>query len=237
MCNPLTWPVDGAKCEHLAHITGGEVQVATRIPAATSKMRKVPRQARSRATIEAILDAAAHILGERGWSATTTNAVAERAGVSIGSLYQYFPNKLALVEATRRRHFDELLAVLCTATDDTRSRACRIVAFVDGMIDVHRRFPAAHRVLLEEAPRDAAGAATHRRFETEYRKGCEALFTANMRGNATDTRIAARVLAAAVAGVVHEAARLDILASPALRQELIALVEACLSKRRAVAGK
>ncbi|MGY3485880.1 AcrR family transcriptional regulator [Bradyrhizobium sp. USDA 4011] len=211
--------------------------MATRIPATTSKMRKAPRQARSRATIEAILDAAAHILGERGWAATTTNAVAERAGVSIGSLYQYFPNKLALVEATRRRHFDELLAVLRTATDDTKSRAHRIVAFVDGIIEVHRRFPAAHRVLLEEAPRDAASAATHRRFETEYRKGCEALFTANRRGNVANGDIAAQVLAAAVAGVVHEAARRDILASPVLRQELIALVEARLSKRRAAGGK
>ena len=56
--------------------------MATRIPGPASAMRKAPRQARSRATIEAILDAAAHILGERGWAATTTNAVAERAGAS-----------------------------------------------------------------------------------------------------------------------------------------------------------
>ena len=134
-------------------------------------MRKAPRQARSRATIEIILEGAARILGERGWAATTTNAVAATAGVSIGSLYQYFPNKLALVEAVRRRHFDEVLAVLRAATDAATPRARRVAAFVDGMIAVHRRFPAAHRVLLEEAPRDAASEATHRRFETEYRSG------------------------------------------------------------------
>src|SRR5690554_5756545 len=103
-------------------------------------MRKAPRQARSRATIEIILEGAARILGERGWAATTTNAVAATAGVSIGSLYQYFPNKLALVEAVRRRHFDEVLAVLRAATDAATPRARRVAAFVDGMIAVHRRF-------------------------------------------------------------------------------------------------
>ena len=201
-------------------------------------MRKAPRQARSRATIEIILEGAARILGERGWAATTTNAVAATAGVSIGSLYQYFPNKLALVEAVRRRHFDEVLAVLRAATDAATPRARRVAAFVDGMIAVHRRFPAAHRVLLEEAPRDAASEATHRRFETEYRSGCDAFFTANRRGDtAVDSAIAAQVLAAAVAGVVHDAARLGLLASPLFRRELIALVESSLARRRAAADR
>jgi AcrR family transcriptional regulator len=199
-------------------------------------MRKAPRQARSRATIEAILDAAAHILGERGWAATTTNAVAERAGASIGSLYQYFPNKLALVEAVRRRHFDEVLAMLHAAADTRSSRARRIATLADGMIAVHLRFPAAHRVLLEEAPRGATSDATHHRFEVEYRRGWEALFAANARRHsAAGVAIAAQVLAAAVAGVVHDAARLGMLASPALRRELIALIESCLSRRRTTA--
>ena len=79
-------------------------------------------------TTEAILDAAAHILGERGWAGITTNAVAETAGVSIGSLYQYFPNKLALIEAVRRLHFDELLSVLRVATDNNIPRARSIAA-------------------------------------------------------------------------------------------------------------
>jgi len=201
-------------------------------------MRKAPRQARSRATIEIILEGAARILGERGWAATTTNAVAATAGVSIGSLYQYFPNKLALVEAVRRRHFDEVLAVLRAATDAATPRARRVAAFVDGMIAVHRRFPAAHRVLLEEAPRDAASEATHRRFETEYRSGCDAFFTANRRGDtAVDSAIPAQVLAAAVAGVGHDAARLGLLASPLFRRELIALVESSLARRRAAADR
>jgi AcrR family transcriptional regulator len=209
------------------------IRLATRIPAPADAIRKEPRQARSRATIAAILDAAAHILGERGWAGITTNGVAETAGVSIGSLYQYFPNKLALVEAVRRRHFDEVLAVLRAAADSAMPRARRIAAFVDGTIAVHSRYPAAHRVLLEEAPHGKEAAATHRLFETEYQKGCAAFFAANARGSAAHPRIAAQVLAAAVAGVVHDAARQEMLDSPALRQELIALVESRLGRRSA----
>jgi len=55
--------------------------------------RKLPQQDRSKVTVEAILTAAAHILTEHGYDNTSTNRIAERAGVSIGSLYQYFPNK------------------------------------------------------------------------------------------------------------------------------------------------
>lgn len=65
--------------------------------------RRTPRQARSRATWEAIVEAAAQILERRGPDALTTNRVAERAGVSIGTLYQYFSDKQALLLAAARR--------------------------------------------------------------------------------------------------------------------------------------
>lgn len=68
--------------------------------------RKTPRQARARATVDAILMAAAHILKNEGAEHITTNRIAEVAGVSIGSLYQYFPNKGAVVAALRERHHD-----------------------------------------------------------------------------------------------------------------------------------
>jgi len=205
--------------------------LATRIASPSGTMRKEPRQARSRATIDAILDAAAHILGDRGWTGLTTNTVAEIAGVSIGSLYQYFPNKLALIEAVRRRHFDEVLAVLRAAADDRMTRRKRVEALVDGMIAVHSRYPAAHRVLLEESPRGADTGSAHDRFEVECRKGYETLFKANARA-AADVRVGAQVLAGAVAGAVHEAARQGTLGAPVLKKELIALVQAYLSSRR-----
>jgi AcrR family transcriptional regulator len=65
--------------------------------------RKSPRQARSTATVDAILEAAARILERDGPARLNTNAVAERAGVSVGSLYQYFPNKDAIVSALLSR--------------------------------------------------------------------------------------------------------------------------------------
>ena len=65
--------------------------------------RRRPRQARSRATWEAIVEAASQILERRGPEALNTNAVAERAGVSIGTLYQYFADKRALLIAAARR--------------------------------------------------------------------------------------------------------------------------------------
>ncbi|EOH6038345.1 TetR/AcrR family transcriptional regulator [Acinetobacter baumannii] len=70
--------------------------------------RKRPRQARSVATFEAILEAAARILESLGFAGFNTNAVAERAGVSIGSLYQYFPSKDALIVELIRRERTKL---------------------------------------------------------------------------------------------------------------------------------
>jgi AcrR family transcriptional regulator len=193
-------------------------------------MRKAPQQARSRATIEAVLDAAARILGERGWMGLTTNAAAEVAGVSIGSLYQYFPNKLALVEAVRQRHFDEVLAVLRAAADNKVTRERRIEALVDGMIAVHSRYPAAHRVLLEESPRGGDARLAHDRFDVECRAAFEALVKANSR-RTTDVRIVAQVLAGAIVGAVHEAARQGTLGSPILRNQIVDLARSYLSKR------
>ena len=82
--------------------------------------RKHPRQARSAATVEAILDASAHILERGGLEALNTNAIAERAGVSIGSLYQYFPGKDAILAALIRRKRRTLLDDICGAAERGR---------------------------------------------------------------------------------------------------------------------
>ncbi|WP_417268854.1 TetR/AcrR family transcriptional regulator [Celeribacter sp.] len=84
-------------------------------PDPAPKPKKTPRQARARATFQAILEAAAHILQHSGPTALTTNLIAERAGVSIGSLYQYFPSKDAiiseLIRELRREMRDDILAM------------------------------------------------------------------------------------------------------------------------------
>jgi len=73
------------------------------MPTKTGHHRKKPRQARSVATVGIILDAAALVLVDEGYDRATTNRIAERAGVSIGSLYQYFPNRDALFGALHGR--------------------------------------------------------------------------------------------------------------------------------------
>jgi AcrR family transcriptional regulator len=70
----------------------------------TSSPRKSPSQERSRQTVERILDAAARIFHEQGYAGATTNDIADEADLSIGSLYQYFPNKDALLAALTKRH-------------------------------------------------------------------------------------------------------------------------------------
>ena len=70
----------------------------------TSSPRKSPSQDRSRQTVERILEAAARIFHEQGYAGATTNDIADEAGLSIGSLYQYFPNKDALLAALTKRH-------------------------------------------------------------------------------------------------------------------------------------
>jgi len=116
--------------------------------------RKQPKQARSEQMVESILEAAARVLAERGYAAATTNLVAARAGVSVGSLYQYFPNKDSLVAALHERHADQMEAAIEKALDaaDPRSLPKQIEAMVRAMVAVHQISPQLHRVLEQEFP-------------------------------------------------------------------------------------
>jgi AcrR family transcriptional regulator len=87
------------------------------VPAERAKPRRTPSQQRSRQRVETILEAAARVFAEQGFDAASTEMIAERAGTSIGSIYQFFPNKLALFERLaarcleqQRQAFDELFA-------------------------------------------------------------------------------------------------------------------------------
>src|SRR6187551_1284531 len=74
--------------------------------------RKRPRQERSKATVDTILEATTRVLKKQGFDGLSTNAVAAQAGVSIGSLYQYFPNKEALVAKLIDRHMEDMNAAI-----------------------------------------------------------------------------------------------------------------------------
>ncbi len=114
--------------------------------------RKKPRQGRARVTVDAILESAAHILVESGYEQLTTNRVAEKAGVSIGSLYQYFPNKEALVGELVDRHCDRLNAIvgetLLSAGELTPRDLAR--ALVRGVYRAQYENPALIRVLRQQ---------------------------------------------------------------------------------------
>ncbi|MBX9298353.1 TetR/AcrR family transcriptional regulator [Chromobacterium vaccinii] len=200
-----------------------EADVSTRIPGPAAAMRKAPRQARSRAMVDAIVEAGARVLDARGWAGFTTNEVAGVAGVSIGSLYQYFPDKTALVDAIRRRHFDAVLAALRPAADGQAG----LEGLVDGMLAIHRDYPALHRVLLD-LPNPYAGEAAFRAFQDEYLRLYGAI-VARHRGPDDADGVAAHLLSSAVEGVIHNAARRGLLAHPGLRRELLGLVCAYLS--------
>ncbi len=79
------------------------------------KPRKAPVQARSSASVEAMLDATLQVLVRDGRQRLTTTRVAERAGVSVGTLYQYFPNKSSLLQAALRRHLDGVRDLVCAS--------------------------------------------------------------------------------------------------------------------------
>jgi AcrR family transcriptional regulator len=117
--------------------------------------RKMPLQARSRATVDAILAATARLLVKQGFDRTSTNQVAEAAGVSIGSLYQYFPSKESLVAALLDQHHDEMRAVLVSELERVRQApvADAVRAVIEAMLRAHAVDPALHRVLMEQVPK------------------------------------------------------------------------------------
>lgn len=117
--------------------------------------RKMPAQARSRVTVDAIVQATTYILTETGWDGLTTNAIAARAGVNIGSLYQYFPNKEAIIAEIQRRHTEAIQAELHRALDLMPGKSSlreALTLVVQMLINQHRNSPAVHKVISEELP-------------------------------------------------------------------------------------
>ncbi len=207
----------------------------TRIPAPPATMRKQPRQARSRASVAAIVEAGAQVLGRGGWAAFNTNLVAEVAGVSIGTVYQYFPNKAVLVDAIRRRHYEAVLRAVRATGDETRSLRSRIEELVEGLASAHAGAPALHRALLDEAPHESVDEATQA-FERAYVAAFQRLLDP---GEARVSRVsrgtveaAASVLAAAVEGMIHDAARQGAAGRARVMAEQVRLVRAYVQATR-----
>lgn len=170
--------------------------------------RKAPRQQRSRLTVAALLDAAAQVFERHGYAAGTTNRIAERAGVSIGSLYQYYPNKDAILVALVDRHIDEGVATLQPILEELIEEAPPLEdgmrRLVEAMVALHRGRPKLHRVLFEEAPRPPA---LRRRLDALQFAAAEAIAAYLATRSAEidrDPRLAARIVIQVIETVTHE---------------------------------
>jgi AcrR family transcriptional regulator len=120
--------------------------------------RKNASQERSRVTVEALIEATARILVREGFDKASTNRIAQEAGVSIGSLYQYFPGKEALVAAVIERHNRDLMQVVRSSLAEAEAQPVEqaLRRLVGAAIEAHRVDPKLHRVLAEQTPRIGA---------------------------------------------------------------------------------
>lgn len=111
--------------------------------------RKHPVQARSRRTVDDILEGAARVFRREGWQATT-NRIAEVAGVGVGSLYEYFPNKESLLLALAERHVELAEREVTRAIDAPSSPA--LLAELQSAILASQRFPSEALGLVRDVP-------------------------------------------------------------------------------------
>jgi AcrR family transcriptional regulator len=113
-------------------------------------------QRRSRATLDLVLTAAAQVFETHGYARGTTNRIAERAGVSVGTLYQYFPSKEAVAVALLEGHIRETTRTLHEWVGHMVSRRHglreALEDYIRGILDVHRAHPRLQHMLLEETP-------------------------------------------------------------------------------------
>jgi AcrR family transcriptional regulator len=157
--------------------------------------------------VEAILEAAAQILVERGFDGASTNLIARRAGVSIGSLYQYFPNKESLVAALIERHFVESMQLVPQEFREGREMPVRdaVRLAVDFAIEAHRKSPELHQVLMEQVPRIVSGQVTQLIERMLHGIVYDYLETHREEIRPRNLRIAAFILTQMIEGLTHGA--------------------------------
>ena len=130
-----------------------------RIGATKKSHRRRPKQRRAHQTVDAVLDAVVRVLKREGYKAVTTNRVAEVAGVSIGSVYQYFPDKQAIFVALHQRHIDQIDRMVETKLIENAASSLDELmrAMIEGMIDAHSADPELYELLATEVPHRADG--------------------------------------------------------------------------------
>jgi AcrR family transcriptional regulator len=188
----------------------------------TEKTRRTPRQPRSEATVEAILDAAFQLLEQGGLRALTTNHIAERAGVSVGTLYQYFKGKQAILGALAQRQAasarDRIARIVI---DGPRISAVRLI--VRTLATAFEGSPATRRALLDAFAAEAGDEAVMRHHQLFFES-----ITGRARFDFDMTPEAGFVLTHAVVGLLRAATiETDLALNPQrLEDELTRLMEA-----------
>lgn len=196
-------------------------------PNQLSGIKKMPKQSRGKATVEAILQAATYILIERGWDALTTNSVAERAGVNIASLYQYFPNKEALIVELHRRYSDSVQSCSTSIPFDARGDS-DLLSAVEQAISLFRDKRELFR-LFEELPRSC------RREGGRPKQGQSPVTPGPPPDlNLPDAELSLYIAKTAAESVLREMtlSRPDLLAHPRLPGEMVALLRGYLLASR-----
>jgi AcrR family transcriptional regulator len=196
--------------------------------------RKTPIQARSAITVEAISEATIQVLLSHGTDRLTTTRVAERAGVSVGTLYQYYPNKQSLLFAVLEDHLDKVSVAVETACERARGKALAemvkdvVEAFVDAKMERTDISTALYRSAAE-----VGGPALAKRTGQRSQKALEAMLGTAPDAMLRQDKFAIQTMFAAMAGTTRSV--LEAGASPALVRNLRAhLVLLCQSYMAAV---
>lgn len=194
--------------------------------------RKTPVQTRSAASVEAILQATLQVLVAVGRERLTTTRVALRAGVSVGTLYQYFPNKSSLLRACLKRHMDAVGQAVERACEEHRDDGLleMATALIDAYLEAKMRSVRASAALYSVSS-DADGAAISKAASERARRAVAGVFGTAKEGLTKDPEVVATVFLAALNGVSRRVLEAK---SPErevglLRGELMVLVHAYLS--------
>ncbi|MFT3711148.1 MAG: TetR/AcrR family transcriptional regulator [Archangium sp.] len=181
------------------------------------------------ATVDAILQAAAYILQKYGWAGFTTNLVAERAGVNIGSLYQYFPNKQAIVAELQRRHVQRARQNL-PPPEPGKTLADYLRATIEAGVKEHLVDPTLHRIFADELPRSSRINAREGAPDTE--RAWEMAMAPLTQ--VPDFELASFISTTAAHAVIHEAAinRPELLQHPLFIEEVVALLDRYLRRSK-----
>jgi AcrR family transcriptional regulator len=193
----------------------------------TGQPRKQPTQRRSKALVSALTRAAAHILSRRSIEGMTTNDVANLAGASIGSLYQYFPNKHSLVAALIRSRAAEDIAELTRFMDRPAEIPLKDVIRegVSALVDRHRKNPHLYRVLLRAVPDLGQNEAVRELARAGRQRLAAFLYSRQHETRVLDPELAALILGRAMEAAIHDVIldRPTLLEDPRLVDELTVL--------------